>query len=193
MSIKNIDKDSLLAEVLDIVRIVLICFVCVFVSTRFLFKPVRVDGSSMYPTLEDGEFGFSNVFSVLMNDFDRFDVVVVSGEATEGSNWVKRIIAMPNETIEYREDKLYINGKYVEEPFLDEEYIHSQTLGQQYFTNDFGPVKLGKDEYFLMGDNRMISHDSRAVGTFKENEMVSKSVGVVYPLDKMGIVNDGTK
>lgn len=193
MKFNQSKKDGLLIEILDIIRIVLICFILVFICTRFFFKPVKVEGSSMYPTLEDGEFGFSNVFSTLNENFNRFDVVVVSSDKTQGSNWVKRIIALPNETIEFKDDKLYIDGKYVKEPFLDEEYIKSQLYGTLHFTSDFGPVKLNDDEYFLMGDNRLVSHDSRAVGAFHKDDIVSKSVGIIFPFDKIGIVNNGTK
>ena len=76
-------KDKFVLEILDLVRIVLIGFVCVFICVHFLFKPVRVEGVSMYPTLQDQEYGFSNVFSALNNDFGRFDVVVVNGDDGE--------------------------------------------------------------------------------------------------------------
>lgn len=188
-------KNGIMFELLDLVRIVLVCFVCVFICVNFLFKPVRVEGISMYPTLQDQEYGFSNVFSALRNDFGRFDVVVVNGETTNSDNWVKRIIGMPNETIEYKDDVLYIDGKKTEEPFLDEDYINSQkkSKSNNLFTDNFGPIVLGDDEYFLMGDNRPYSHDSRAVGAFDKNDIVSKSVLVLYPFDKIGLVNNGTK
>lgn len=185
-------KDKFVFELLDTLRWVIICFVIVFLCTRFVFKPVRVDGESMYPTLENEEYGVSNVFSALLSDFERFDVVVVNYEETD-SQWVKRIIGLPNETIEYRDDKLYIDGKYVKEPFFDEDYRSSQTMTGISFTENFGPITLQDDEYFLMGDNRPVSYDSRRVGPFKESTIVSKSVIIVYPFDKVGIVNDGTK
>lgn len=188
------NKHTILIELLDLVRIVLICFVIVFICTNFIFKPVKVEGVSMYPTLEDEEYGFSNIFSSLINDFNRFDVVVVNGVQTAHDNWVKRIIALPNETIEYKSNKLYINGKHIEEPFLNDEYMKSQTnQGQSLFTQDFGPITLNDNEYYLMGDNRLVSHDSRVVGAFDEDDIISKSILVLYPFNKIGIVNDGTK
>lgn len=188
-------KDNFVLEVLDLVRIVLICFVCVFICVNFLFKPVRVEGESMHPTLQNEEYGFSNVFSALMNDFGRFDVVVVNAEKTNHDNWVKRIIGLPGETIEYKDDQLYIDGKKVKEPFLNKNYVNAQkkALNSNRFTENFGPIVLGEDEYFLMGDNRNVSHDSRAVGAFKTSDLVSKSVLVIYPFDKIGLVNNGTK
>ncbi len=188
------DKNFLWIEALDLIRIVLICFVCVFICTQFLFKPVRVEGESMYPTLENDEYGFSNIFGALISAFNRFDVVVVNGEKTNDDNWVKRIIGLPNETIEFRDDRLYIDGKYMKEPFLDTNYMEGvKAQKNTNFTDDFGPITLGKDEYFVMGDNRRLSFDSRAVGPFKQGDIISKSVLVLYPFDKMGLVNDGTK
>ena len=188
------DKNFFLIEALDLVRIVLICFVCVFICTQFLFKPVRVEGESMYPTLENDEYGFSNIFGALMSDFNRFDVVVVNGEKTEGDNWVKRIIGLPNETVEFKDDVLYIDGKEVKQPFLDTTYMESvKSMKNTNFTDDFGPITLGENEYFVMGDNRRVSFDSRAVGPFLKEDIISKSVLVLYPLDKIGLVNNGTK
>ena len=190
---EKVKKESFTIEILDLVRTILICFIVVFLCTQFLFKPVRVDGKSMYPTLEDKEYGFSNVLSVLMNDFHRFDVVVVNYAPTD-TQWVKRIIGLPNETIEYRDNKLYINGKYMKEAFFDKKYVASQTQNGEYpFTENFGPIVLKEDEYFLMGDNRQVSFDSRRVGPFLGKDIISKSVFVYYPFDKIGIVSDGTK
>lgn len=193
MKKREFDKNKILIELLDTVRIIVISFVIVFICTKFVLRPVKVEGDSMYPTLQDQEFGFSYVFGALQEDFNRFDVVVAN-HRSDDSLWVKRIIGMPNETIEYKNDKLYIDGEYVEEPFFDDEYISFRTNNHtSLFTNDFGPVKLGEDEYFLMGDNRIVSHDSRSVGAFKIEDLSSKGVIVLFPFNKMGIVSNGTK
>lgn len=189
----KIDKNTIVIELLDTIRIIVISFVIVFICTKFILRPVKVDGDSMYPTLQDDEFGFSYVLGALQEDFNRFDVVVAN-HRSDDSLWVKRIIALPGETIEYKEDKLYINGIYFEEAFLDEEYVKLRTNNHtSLFTNDFGPITLGDDEYFLMGDNRVVSHDSRSVGAFKKSDLTSKGVIVILPLNKAGIVNNGTK
>lgn len=186
-------KESFKIELLDFVRMILICFVFVFLCVKFVFRPVTVDGSSMYPTLENQEFGFSNVFSTFIGDVHRFEVVVVYNEETD-KLWVKRVIGLPNETVEYREGKLYIDGKHIEETFLDKDYVNSQTNNGEFpFTKDFGPTKLGPDEYFLVGDNRNVSKDSRIVGPFQKDAIVSKHVIILYPFDKIGIVSDDAK
>jgi len=190
---KETKKESFKIEVLDFVRMILICFVFVFLCVKFVFRPVTVDGSSMYPTLIDKEFGFSNVFSTFVSNPDRFEVVVAYYEPTD-KLWVKRVIGLPGEKVEYKDDKLYINDEHVEEVFFDDIYVNNITNdGAVNFTSDFGPYYLGNDEYFLMGDNRQVSKDSRMVGPFKKEAIVSKYVLILYPFDKMGIVSDGTK
>ena len=190
---KKIKQSGFMIELLDMLRTIIICIVLVWVCTTLFFKPVKVEGDSMKPTLLDGEYGFSNVFSILNDDYERFDVVVVKHEE-DNSLWVKRIIGLPNETIEYKDDILYVNGEKVEETFLDSEYIKEVTSdGMIPFTFDFGPIKLKNDEVFLVGDNRLVSKDSRSVGAFKVKDLVSKSIFVYYPFNEMGLVSNGTK
>ncbi len=184
-------KKEILTEVLYILRTIVICSVAVFICVRLFFSPVHVDGNSMHPTLKDDDFGFSFVLSSLFHKYDRFDVVVANFEK-EGKYLVKRIIGLPNETIEYKNNNLYVDGKKVEETFFDDEYVNKLTWdGELEFTDDFGPVQLGDDEYFLLGDNRKASKDSREVGAFKSNDLLSKYIFVVYPFSNFNIVTDG--
>ncbi len=187
---EKLNLNNFIIETLDLARTVLICILVVFAFTTFLLKPVKVDGSSMYPTLEDGEYGFSYVLGALLGQIERFDVVIV--ESVDEKLLVKRVIALPGETIEYLDDELYINNEIVEEPFLDETYVLSQIKEEnsEYFTENFGPYELGEDEFFVMGDNRLRSYDSRNLGFFNQDRIVSKSVFVLYPFDKIGVVSN---
>ncbi len=186
-------KSNLLIEGLDLIRTVLVCVFFVYLITTFIFKPVKVDGSSMYPTLEDGEYGFSFVLGAIVDDFQRFDVVIV--DTLENKLYVKRIIGLPNETIEYKDDVLYIDGKVVEEEFLDMNYMEQTKKDNNVsvFTNDFGPITLGDNQYFVMGDNRMSSYDSRQLGAYNVDQLISKSMIIVYPFDKIGYIDNDTK
>lgn len=140
----------------------------------FLVRPVYVHGDSMYPTLSDGEIGFTNMIDVKLNDIERFDIVSVYSE-DEDKILTKRVIGLPNETLEYREEELYIDGEVVDESFLDKQYIKKQTNdGRLLFTSDYGPITLDEDEYFLCGDNRLISKDSRISGPYKKEDIISK-------------------
>lgn len=186
---KETKKENIKIEILDFIRLILICFVFSFLCIKFIFRPVTVEGNSMYPTLIDQERGFSNVFSTYVSDIKRFEVVVAYYEPND-DRWVKRVIGLPGEKVEYKNNKLYINDEFVEEDFFDEAYVNEKTNnGQIVFSRDFGPYQLGEDEYLLVGDNRIVSYDSRNVGPFKKDDIVSKYVLVLYPFDKIGIIS----
>ncbi|MDE6475227.1 MAG: signal peptidase I [Erysipelotrichaceae bacterium] len=180
-------KQKIKKEIFDLIKIFVICFVSVYLLTTFLIKPVRVEGNSMYPTLIDGEIGLTNVFAAKFMDINRYDVVIAHNEE-EDEYWVKRVIGVPHDTLYVKDDKLYINGEEQEERFLNEEYVHSfQKNG--VFTDDFGPITLQGDEYFLMGDNRPKSKDSRQHGVFKRNDITGKGIFILFPFDKIKVVN----
>ena len=186
---KETKKENIKIEILDFIRLILICFVFSFLCIKFVFRPVTVEGNSMYPTLIDQERGFSNVFSTYVSDIERFEVVVAYYEPND-DRWVKRVIGLPGEKVEYKNNKLYINDEFVEEDFFDEAYVNEKTNnGEIVFSRDYGPYQLGEDEYLLVGDNRIVSYDSREVGPFKKEDIVSKYVLVYYPFDKIGIVS----
>lgn len=173
-------KENLLIESLDWLRLVIICMAILYIVPTFMLRPLRIQGPSMSPTLEDGSPILTNVGAYLLFGVDRFDVVALKVEET-GDQWIKRIIGLPNETIEVKNGKLYINGEYMEEPFLSEGVI----------TNDFSAITLGEDEYFVMGDNRMNSMDSRVHGPFPKSAILGKYAYVYYPWDKWKAVTDG--
>lgn len=172
-------------EVFEFAKLLVFWFLVFLVVTKFLVSPIQVIGSSMYPTLKDKQRGFSSVLSKNF-DIERFDIVVVSAKGNENDHWVKRVIGMPNETIECRNDVIYINGKPLEQSFLDEEWIEKEKEIYGVFTEDFGPYTLKEDEYFLLGDNRTHSTDSRDVGAFSKEDITSVGIFVYYPFDEFG-------
>ena len=179
-------KDDRFIEMIKrTMKTVVIYLVVIIVFTQFFIRPFRVDGASMYPSIRDGEVGISNIIGFKMNSVKRFDVVIVYSE-TSRKYIFKRVIAMPNEVIEYANDKLIIDGKVMEEPFFDAEYKKEMTdNGNLDFTEDFGPIRMGSDEYFLMGDNRPRSSDSRHVGAFKESDIKSKNGVIIFPFNRI--------
>lgn len=186
---KKKEKTGLKYELLDLLKTFIVCFIVVFLLSHFVVKPVQVDGDSMYPTLENQEIGLVNVFSAKHLGINRFDVVVVKHEETN-DNWVKRVIGMPKDTVYAKDDVVYVNGKAIEEPYLDSDYVSQIRRQGKKFTEDFDPVTLGEDEYFLMGDNRVVSYDSRAVGAFKKEDIIGKDAYILYPFSKMKIVGN---
>ena len=156
---------------------------------------VQVSGHSMDPTLKTNE----KLFAIKHVPIDRFDIVVAK-EKTDDENIfiIKRVIGLPGDTVEYKKDQLYVNGKKINEPYLDsfKEKLKDGSL-IDYFTkinsnyanfdfntdyltvdssgNDTFKVTLKSDEYFLLGDDRPISKDSRAVGPIKKSDIISKT------------------
>ncbi len=181
-------SQRILKELLDLAKIFVICFVIVFILTHYVAKPIRVEGSSMYPTLQDGQLGITNVFAVKFQNVSRFDVVIVYNEE-RGEHWVKRVIGVPGDTVESKDDVLKINGKVVDQFFLNQTYVKDMQK-EGNFTSDFGPVTLKEDEYWLMGDNRIRSEDSRIHGPFKESELVGKDVLVFFPFNEFQYVHN---
>ena len=141
---KETVKKNYIKEFLPYFMIIL---VVVLIKT-FVVSPIRVNGASMDPTLSDKDIMLLDEISYRFSDIERFDIVVVK---EEDEYLIKRVIGLPGETVEYKNDKLYIDGKYVKEDFK-----HKETF-------DFSTT-LGKDEYFIMGDNRTNSTDSRVFG-----------------------------
>ena len=194
-------------EIWSTVKTFLIALAATFLFVNFVAHPVTVVGSSMYPTLEDGEYGFTNIFSAKHGNIYRNDVVIVKMmENGQESLWVKRVIGLPGETIECIDDEIYINGVKIDESeYIDQK--HKQEMiedfgffNQKSYTimqedgnviqenRDWGPIHLAEDEYFVMGDNRPHSSDSRVdtVGPVKRSQIYGKSLLVLFPIDKMG-------
>ncbi len=164
----------------EFAKSVITSLIFVLVLTNFVVKPIKVNGSSMYPTLKDQSLGFSNILSYQLFGVNRYDVVIVYVESLD-EYLVKRVIALPNETIEVIDNQVYINGEVIEQNFFDQSYIKDF----EPFTNSFGPITVGDDEVFLMGDNRPYSSDSRVFGAFKLSDIIAKDAYIFYPFNEI--------
>ena len=156
--------------IIELIKFVITVVVICFIILKFLMMPVVIDGSSMESTLHDKDFGYSFIITKNLG-IKRFDIVVI--DITE-KLLVKRVVGFPGETVTYKDNKLYINDEYVEEPFLN-----------NAFTNDF-TVILGDDEYYCLGDNRSNSRDSRHYGPFSKEQFTSTHIMVIYPFKDFG-------
>lgn len=147
----------------------------IFVRT-FIATPVRVNGSSMFQTLNDGEIMILNKIGYKFNDIKRFDIVVVH---TNGNKIIKRVIGLPGETLKYENNTLYINGQEIDEKFLKEET-------DNFNISSLGYEKIPRDCYFVVGDNRDNSRDSRIIGCVTSEEIEGKASLVIYPFKNAG-------
>lgn len=163
---KETVKKNYIKEFLPYFMIIL---VVVLIKT-FVVSPIRVNGASMDPTLNDKDIMLLDEISYRFSDIERFDIVVVK---EEDEYLIKRVIGLPGEVVEYKNDKLYIDGKYVKEDFK-----HKETF-------DFSTT-LGKDEYFIMGDNRTNSTDSRVFGPISRDKIMGKTSLTILPISRFG-------
>ncbi|MBE6114348.1 MAG: signal peptidase I [Erysipelotrichaceae bacterium] len=184
---KKYKDTNIVIDVLSLMRDICVCFLISYVVATFIFKPIKVDGSSMYPTIHHGDIGFSNIFSYSVGGVERFDIVVLYEESLN-EYVIKRVIGLPNETIEYLDNQLYVDGVVVSEDFLDKDYCNEMSmLMNDNFTDNYGPVTLQENEYFVVGDNRPKSSDSRIFGPVTLEQIESKGTFVVYPFYNFGI------
>ncbi len=193
------DERTLLEDILGFIKVFVVSAIVILLFVNFVAHPVRVNGRSMYPTLKDGEFGFTNVGGVLLNGVERGDIVVVTMEEEgQKTHWVKRVIGLPGDTVSCVNDVVYINGKVLDETkYIAPDYRQSLVDKFGYFnkvpnadnTNveDFEEVKLGDDEYYVMGDNRPYSKDSRYVGPVKKSQIFAKKMLVLLPISDIGV------
>ncbi|MEG2506375.1 MAG: signal peptidase I [Longicatena sp.] len=191
---KNRNKNSLLYTLLEWTRLLLICGVVAALIMSFIVRKEEVSGDSMNPTIKNGEYVFINIIASYTTEIQRFDVVVARNYKNDDL-WVKRVIGLPGETIAYKDDALYVNNKKMEEPFLNKDYIKNvkEQENVKLFTNDFNSRKLEKDEYLLMGDNRLHSLDSRSesVGPFKREQIIANGMFVYHPFKDARFITNG--
>lgn len=155
----------------------------VLIIRSFFFTIIRVDGTSMTDTLQNNDRLFVTVLDMKLHGPDRFDVVITHYDDTR-KEYVKRVIGLPGDTLEVKSGVLYVNGEAYEEPFLSPDRIVNYSLPQY----DFGPIEVPEGSYFVMGDNRDNSRDSRRVGFLSEDKIVGKVRYIIWPLNRIGSV-----
>ncbi len=153
----------------------------------FVFAPYRIDGNSMSSTLENNDKVLIWKLLYNENNIDRFDIVVF--KANEKENYIKRVIGLPGETVEYINDQLFIDGKYVPEPFLEDDRAN---LGPgQQFTNDFTLEEIAhvdtipEGQVLVLGDNRLNSYDSRHYGLVPVDDIIGEAKLRFWPFGEM--------
>jgi signal peptidase I len=145
----------------------------------FIYQPVKVEGTSMMPALTDQERIFINKFTYRFGsgNIERSDLVVFFFPLDHTKSYIKRVIGLPGDTVQIDYGSVYVNGQRLNEPYVPEEYRDRQSLS---------PVIVPANNYFVLGDHRSSSNDSRAWGTVDRNYIYGKAVFVYWPLDKMG-------
>lgn len=184
MSKKTVDTGevNIIREVIEMFIYVVFVIVAVWVVITFVGQRTEVSGDSMYNTLEDGDNLWIDKLSYRFKDPERFDIVVFPYHDSEVF-YIKRIIGLPGETIRIDEEgNIYINGE-----ILEEDYGY-ETISPNMIGRADEEIKLGEDEYFVMGDNRNDSKDSRfeEVGNIHRDEFEGKVAIRIWPFSKFG-------
>jgi signal peptidase I len=174
-----------IAALIDALQPIVLAFAIFMMVYLFLFQPHKVDGSSMYPNFHDKEFILTDKISYRRNLPTRGDVIVFHAPPPYDSDFIKRIIGLPGETIMVKGGKVYINSNILEEPYIPPEY---PTL-QKTFLRDGVPYPIPEGFYFVMGDNREFSSDSREWGPISFNAIVGKAWIRYWPINEIGFVS----
>lgn len=168
-------------------RSILLAVILIFFG-RTLYEPVIIDGESMEPTIQDQERILVSKTIAWHGQVERGDVVIIATDDPT-LNYVKRVVAKEGEVIEIKDDQLFINQQLVSEPYLHEYKVQAHSDNTS-LTADFGPVTVPDNHYFVMGDNRSVSVDSRGkLGFIAENRIVAKGEFVFYPFENARFIH----
>lgn len=169
----------------ELIPYVVIIIVVVIIRT-FIVTPVIVRGDSMDETLHDGEVLILNKISYRFSDIERYDIVVIKDE--DDDYIIKRVIGMPGDNIEYKNNKLYINGKKVNKSFTKDETEDFDLEEICDINEDECEDGIPEGKYLVLGDNRDISADSRIKGLIDEKQIMGKTTIRLWPLTKLNII-----
>ncbi len=168
---------SLRSEIRVWTRDLLIAIGLALVIIVFLYQPVKVEGTSMAPLLSDQERIFINKFVYRFEPIQRRDVVVFWYPLDHSKSFIKRVIALPGESVEIKQGIVYVNGRAIDEPYVPPQYEDM---------SDYGPFRVPKDSYFVMGDHRISSNDSRVFGPVASRFIYGRAVFAYWPVDHFG-------
>jgi signal peptidase I len=146
----------------------------------FLYQPVRVEGTSMLPRLEDRDRLFINKFVYRISSIERGDVVVFHYPRDPEKSYIKRIIALPGDRLRIDHGRVYLNGNLQVESYVPETFADSRSMAE---------MVVPDDSYFVMGDHRSISSDSREFGPVDRSLIYGKAVFVYWPTRDAGVVH----
>ena len=180
---KQTKAAAMLREILSMAAAIVIIVGLVFLVTHYVGQRTRVEGHSMEPTLSDGDNLIVDKISYRFRDPERFDIIIFPYQWEENTYYIKRIIGMPGETIWIDESgNIYIDGEILEEDYGLETILNPGLAAE--------PITLADDEYFVMGDNRNNSTDSRyaEVGLIHREDVIGRAWLRIYPFDRISFI-----
>lgn len=145
----------------------------------FLYQPVRVEGTSMLPVLQDQDRLFINKFVYHFDSIHRGDVVVFLYPQDHSKSYIKRVIALPGDDLKIDHGTVYVNGKRIREPYVPARFEDDRSVPE---------MTIPANEYFVMGDHRLISSDSREFGPVSRDLIYGRAAFVYWPVGQAGVV-----
>lgn len=173
----------MLRTILGYILYILVIIGLTWMIVTFVGQRTRVSGQSMETTLQDGDNLIVDKLSYRFHDPSRYDIIVFPYKYEENTFYIKRIIGLPGETVQVKDGYTYINGKKLTSDIYGREVMDEPGIAEE-------PIKLGSDEYFVLGDNRNHSQDSRDpyVGVLKRSDLMGRAFVRIYPLNKFGVI-----
>ena len=171
------EMPSAFGDVRRWVRDLVFAVLAAFIIVVFVYQPVKVEGTSMRPGLQDQERIFVNKFIYRFDQIERGDIVVFEYPLDPERSYIKRVIGIPGDVVEIRSGVLFVDGEQFVEEYVPAEFFDSRS---------FGPVEVDAGTYFVMGDHRNQSNDSRMWGLVPERNIDGKAVFRYWPVDRMG-------
>ena len=180
--IETEEKPNVMRELLGMLVYVGIVLAITFLIITFVGQRTHVSGESMENTLDDGDQLIVDKLTYRFHDPERFDIIVFPFRYKDNTYYIKRIIGLPGETVQIADGEIYINGEVLEESY-GREVMQDAGLAAE-------PLTLGDDEYFVLGDNRNYSSDSRdpSVALIHRKEIIGRAWLRIWPLDSFGIL-----
>ena len=157
----------------DLILAVLLSFIVIV----FLYQPVQVEGTSMMPRLENHERIFINKFVYRFEPIERGDIVVFWYPLDPSKSYIKRVVGLPGDGVSISNGRVYVNGRRLEEPYLPPEYVDHQS---------YSTAVVEPDHYYVLGDHRESSNDSRVWGTVDRRYIYGKAVFIYWPFSQFG-------
>jgi len=169
---------------LDIIETIVVALAIFVVVYLFLFQPHQVKGNSMFPNFHDGEYILTDKISYRLGLPRRGDVIVFKAPKNEEVDYIKRIIGLPGDEVKLENNSMYINQKRLDESYLPSDYVSlpGSFLGENV------PVRVPEGQYFVLGDNRNHSSDSREWGMVKRDEIIGKAFFRYWPINRVGAI-----
>lgn len=172
---------------IDTVQTILLFASFFIVIWLFLFRPFQVNGSSMYPNFHDGEYVLTNLIVLRFQEPKRGDVVVFKAPIDKDKDFIKRVIGTPGDTVSLKDGEMYLNNEKLDEAsYLDQSV---KTYGGS-FLRDGESVTVPRGEYFVLGDNRSNSSDSREWGFVRKSDIIGESSVVYWPINQSRVVKN---